>query len=185
MIRRLSTAWLSGYSAVVAFVSPARIVVTFNAVSPPPVNGWVPARGGLGVPLPPLLPSNDNPRRKSRLLSRSIGSGTEESLPQDLGEKFEIYLPPKYLGVMTEPPRPDGTTQPRGTVHRLGYWHRSVHIWLYNSKVMRVIILSSFPLLCSSHAILQAVYDGLCLFFKFDHVCRPPQHVGPQIRSAE
>lgn len=165
MIRRLSTAWLSGHSAAAAFVLPARSVVTFNTVSPHPLNGWVPTRDGLGAPLPSLLPSNGNPRRKSRPLSSSMESGTEKSLPQDLGEKFEIYLPPKNLGVMTEPPRPDGTTQPRGTVHRLGYWHRSVHIWLYNVKVMGVIILSIFPLHMPSSRRCAADYV-------YDHVCR-------------
>ncbi|CAM9669560.1 unnamed protein product [Phaeothamnion confervicola] len=53
---------------------------------------------------------------------------------QDLGELFDVYLPPAALGVQETPPRPTGVTRPRSAVHRDGDWHRAVHVWLVNDK---------------------------------------------------
>lgn len=56
---------------------------------------------------------------------------------QDSGEMFDVFLAPAdgVLSVLTEPPRPAGFRKARGLVHADGDWHRSVHIWLHNSKV--------------------------------------------------
>ena len=56
---------------------------------------------------------------------------------QDSGEMFDVFLAPPdgMLSVLTEPPRPAGFRKARGLVHADGDWHRSVHIWLHNSKV--------------------------------------------------
>lgn len=53
---------------------------------------------------------------------------------QDAGEMFDVFLPPKSLSAQTEPPVPAGFAKARGLVHADGDWHRSVHIWLHNSK---------------------------------------------------
>lgn len=71
------------------------------------------------------------------LLSSSAAVGDVE-VGQDSGEMFDVFLPPEggSLSVLSEPPRPAGFRKARGLVHADGDWHRSVHIWLHNSKVI-------------------------------------------------
>lgn len=57
---------------------------------------------------------------------------------KDSGEMFDVFLGPESLSALTEPPRPAGFRKARGLVHADGDWHRSVHIWLHNSKVLMV-----------------------------------------------
>lgn len=54
---------------------------------------------------------------------------------QDAGEMFDIYLPPDSLSLQSGPPKSAGFRKARALVHKDGDWHRSVHIWLHNSKV--------------------------------------------------
>lgn len=70
------------------------------------------------------------------LLSSAVEDDVE--VGQDSGEMFDVFLPPEggSLSVLSEPPRPAGFRKARGLVHADGDWHRSVHIWLHNSKVM-------------------------------------------------
>ncbi|CAN0134816.1 unnamed protein product [Ectocarpus sp. 6 AP-2014] len=68
------------------------------------------------------------------LLSSAVEDEVE--VGQDSGEMFDVFLPPEggSLSVLSEPPRPAGFRKARGLVHADGDWHRSVHIWLHNSK---------------------------------------------------
>lgn len=100
------------------------------------------------VSLKHALPSQQHPRgqlwspwysvNRNRQGSSRLGVSSTSSTPpvgQDSGELFDVYLPPASLSVLNEPPKPAGFTKPRALVHAEGDWHRSVHIWLHNSKV--------------------------------------------------
>lgn len=73
---------------------------------------------------------------------------------QDSGEMFDVFLAPPegILSVLSEPPRPAGFRKARGLVHADGDWHRSVHIWLHNSKVMTVWCVDATTTVLSASA---------------------------------
>eukprot|EP00903_Cladosiphon_okamuranus_P015063 g13936.t1 len=73
---------------------------------------------------------------ESSLSSSAAAGGVEVEMGQDSGEMFDVFLAPPdgVLSVLTEPPRPAGFRKARGLVHADGDWHRSVHVWLHNSK---------------------------------------------------
>ena len=109
-----------------------------------------PCRGDTATP-GPLRLHNDparsscfhvhHRRSSSPFLMSSVASTTDVGMGQDAGEMFDVFLAPKSLSAQTEPPVPAGFAKARGLVHADGDWHRSVHIWLHNSKV-------SFGALC-------------------------------------
>lgn len=75
----------------------------------------------------------------SSMSSSSTAGEVEVEMGQDSGEMFDVFEPPPEgvaLSALTEPPRPAGFRKARGLVHADGDWHRSVHIWLHNSKVV-------------------------------------------------
>lgn len=53
---------------------------------------------------------------------------------QDLGELFDVAVPPPALGVLDPASvRLTGLSKPRGEVHRDGDWHRSIHLWVVDA----------------------------------------------------
>lgn len=75
----------------------------------------------------------------SSLPCSSADAEVEVEMGQDSGEMFDVFEPPPEgvpLSSLTEPPTPAGFRKARGLVHADGDWHRSVHIWLHNSKVV-------------------------------------------------
>lgn len=102
-----------------------------------------PCRGGTATPGPSRLHHDparsgfhvNHGRSSSSSLMSSVASTAEVGMGQDAGEMFDVFLPPKSLSAQTEPPVPAGFAKARGLVHADGDWHRSVHIWLHNSKV--------------------------------------------------
>lgn len=40
----------------------------------------------------------------------------------------------EWLDILTEQGEPTGERRPREDVHRLGLWHRTVHIWAFNPR---------------------------------------------------
>lgn len=90
-------------------------------------------------------------RSSSSSLMSSVASTAEVGMGQDAGEMFDVFLPPKSLSALTEPPVPAGFAKARSLVHADGDWHRSVHIWLHNSKVsLALFAVFGFLGLCAS-----------------------------------
>lgn len=53
------------------------------------------------------------------------------TIAQSMAERFDIMHPPRpeQPSIFTPPSRA-GYTETRGTAHRMGLWHRSVHVWV-------------------------------------------------------
>ena len=66
---------------------------------------------------------------------------------QSASEMFDVMHPPPSSGfdIYTAKGVPTGETKPRGSVHRDGDWHRSVHVWLVDREKQLVALQKRSP----------------------------------------
>lgn len=85
-------------------------------------------------------------RNDSKLMMSSVSSdGNNYKLAQDPSELFDIYPDPPtaaHFNAIIRPdwgetyfpaPQPIGKVKKRSQVHKEGDWHRSMHLWIYQS----------------------------------------------------
>lgn len=78
---------------------------------------------------------------------------------QSASEMFDVMHPPPSSGfdIYTAKGVPTGETKPRGSVHRDGDWHRSVHVWLVDREKQVVALQKRSPNKVSVHVYISGV----------------------------